>query len=164
MGTQQLPDSNPDPPAGEPVVDQPRVGGVTWAMLACFLLPPALVTLIGNNWVVIPHQTLWVILLGVPIPLILLTLPRRYAIDPQHLTITGFIYRVRIPRQDILSITPIGTLRALFHPGSMYCSDPARALRITRRTRRELIISPAEPGPFRSLATAQDHSSKGGEP
>lgn len=164
MGTPQVPDSKPDDAPGEPLEDVPRVGGVTWLMLACFLIPPAMVTLIGNNWVDIPHQTLWVVLLGAPIPLVLLTLPRRYVLDGHQFVISGFVYRVRVAREDILSVESIGTLRALSHPGSVFCSDPSRALRIVRREKRPLVVSPGDPAMVAALTSTAGDAPKGSEP
>lgn len=163
MGTPRLPD--PKPPAGgeSPIFqDVPKTGPVLWLLLLGFLVPPCAVAFIGNSLGGIPHQTLWVILLGLPIPLVLLFLPRSYTIDEKHLTVSGFLYKKRIPREDIAGVEPIGTLKALLHPGSLFCSDPARALKLVKKKGRILVISPTDPAPFLALSKGGD-SSKGGE-
>jgi hypothetical protein len=101
------------------------------------------------------------ILLGLPIPLVLLSLPRSYTIDKKHLTISGFLYRKRIPREDIEAVESIGTLKALVHPGSLFCSNPAQALKLVRKKGRILVISPTDPGPFLALPNGGG-SSEGG--
>jgi len=130
-------------------------------MLLGFLVPPCAVAFIGNAMGGLPHQTLWVILLGLPIPMVLLALPRSYTIDDRHLTVVGFFYKKRIPLQNITAVKPIGTFRALLHPGSLFCSDPSRALKISQKQGRVLVISPNDPGPF--LALPGDRGSKGGD-
>jgi len=145
MGTPRVPESKPDPGgSGGEYVDIPKTGPLMWVMLAAFLIPPALVAYLGRYVVPIPHQTLWVILLGSPFPLILLSLPRKYALDGRQLQITGLFYRVRVPLAEIEQIEPITTGRALFHPGSMYCADPQKALKLTRKKGRALVISPTD--------------------
>lgn len=130
-------------------------------MLLGFLVPPCTVTFIGNTLGGLPHQTLWTILLGIPIPLVVLLLPRSYTIDDRHLTVAGFLYKKRISRENIVAVEPIGTFRALLHPGSLFCSDPSRALKITQKKGRILVISPTDPKPF--LALPGSESSKGGD-
>jgi hypothetical protein len=129
-----------------------------WILLMGFLLPPCLVSFSGNLLGGIPHQTLWVILLGIPIPLVLLSLPRKYTIGKKHLTISGFFYKKRIALEDIETVEPIRALRALLHPGSLFCSNPSRALRLARRKGRILVISPTDPAPFLALARGGDTS------
>ncbi len=162
MGTPLIPDSKP-PTGGESSIfrDVPKTGPVLWLLLLGFLIPPCAVTFIGNSLGGIPHQTLWAILLGLPIPLVLLSLPRSYTIDKKHLTISGFLYRKRIPREDIEAVESIGTLKALLHPGSLFCSNPAQALKLVRKKGRILVISPTDPGPFLALPKGGG-SSEGG--
>lgn len=125
-------------------------------MLLGFLIPPCAVAFIGNAMGGLPHQTLWIILLGLPISLVLFALPRSYTIDEKHLTVTGFLYKKRVPLQNIAAVESIGTLRALLHPGSLYCSDPARALRVVQKQGRILVISPTDPKPFLALSKGGD--------
>jgi hypothetical protein len=119
------------------------------------------VAFIGNALGGLPHQTLWIILLGLPIPLVLLALPRSYTIDDRHLTVAGFMYKKRVSLENIAAVEPIGTFRALLHPGSLFCSDPSRALKLTQKKGRILVISPTDPEPF--LALSKDEGSKGGD-
>jgi hypothetical protein len=124
-----------------------------WLLLSVFLLPPALVTFVGAMTYPLPHQTLWVILLGCPIPLILLCLPREYQLDDTTLHICGWLYHLRIAREEILSVQRISTWKALINPRSMYCSDPAKALLLTYcgktgKRPKSLVISPCDPAPF----------------
>lgn len=152
MGTPRLPDPKPPPGDESPVFqDVPKTGPVLWLLLLGFLIPPCAVEFIGNTLGGIPHQTLWVILLGLPIPLVLLSLPRSYTIDKKHLTISGFLYKKRILLEDIEAVAPIGTLKALLHPGSLFCSNPAQALKLARKKGRILVISPTDPKPFLAL-------------
>ena len=162
MGTPRLPDPKPLP-GDESLVfkDVPKTGPVLWLLLLGFLIPPCAVAFIGNTLGVIPHQTLWVILLGLPIPLVLLTLPRRYTIDKKQLTISGFLYKKRIFLEDIEAVESIGTLKALLHPGSLFCSNPARAITLVRKTGRILVISPTAPGPFLALPKGGESSDRG---
>jgi hypothetical protein len=162
MGTPPLPDPKP-PSSDESHIfrDVPKTGPVLWIMLLGFLLPPCAVAFIGNALGGLPHQTLWVILLGLPIPLVLLALPRSYTIDDRYLTVAGFLYKKRVPLENIASVEPIGTLRALLHPGSLFCSDPSRALKLTQELGRILVISPTDPKPF--LALSKDRGGKGGD-
>lgn len=152
MGTPRVPELKPESgKTGEEYVEFPRTGPLMWVLLAAFLIPPALVAYLGNYVVYIPHQTLWVILLGCPFPLILLTLPRKYILNPEQIQIAGWFYRLRIPASEIVSIEPISTGRAIFHPGSMYCADPQRAWKLTRKKGRALVFSPNQPERFRAL-------------
>lgn len=148
MGTQPIPESKPKT---SEIVDQPRIGPAMWLLLACFLIPPAVVTVIGNMVGTIPNQRLWVILLGVPIPLLLFSMPRRYTLGPEGLTITGLFYRFRVPRAQIKSVERVGMGRALVYPGSVFCSDPGRALLIERSGKLNLVISPRLAEPFLAL-------------
>ena len=162
MGTPPLPDPKPASGDESPIFrDVPKTGPVLWLLLLGFLIPPCAVAFIGNSIGGLPHQTLWVILLGLPIPLVMLSLPRSYTIDSEHLTISGFVYRVRVPLGEIRSVKPIGTLRALLHPGSLFCSNPARALRLVRNRGRILVISPTDPEPFLTLPVGE--GDKGGD-
>ena len=138
--------------------DTPRVGPLIWLLLSAFLLPPALVTFVGATSNPLPHQTLWVILLGCPIALILVSLPREYQLDDTTLHIRGWLYALRIARTEILSVQRIPAWRALVHSRSMYCSDPAKALLISytakKGTRQKsLVISPHDPAPFLAIKT-----------
>ena len=78
-------------------------------------------------------------------------LPRKYILGNRLLTISGLFYRVRIPVSEITAIEPISTARAMFHPGSMYCADPQKALVLTRKKGRPLVISPSDHGRFIAL-------------
>jgi hypothetical protein len=162
MGTPRLPDLKP-PSGGESSIlkDVPKTGPVLWILLMGFLIPPCAVAFIGNLKGGIPNQALWVILLGIPIPLVLLSLPRMYTIDSRHLTISGFLYKKRIPLEEIESVEPVKTHQALSHPGSLFCSDPARALKLVRKPGRTLIISPTDPAPFLALSKGHDRSEGG---
>ncbi len=160
MGTQPIPESKPQTAE---IVDQPRIGPAMWLLLACFLIPPTLVTLVGNMVGTIPNQRLWVVLLGVPIPLMLFSLPRRYTLDGDGLTITGLFYRVRVPRAQILSVKRVGVGRALVYPGSVFCSDPGRALLIERSGKMNLVISPRQGAPFLALDPARAGSNAAGD-
>ena len=162
MGTPPLPDPKPAPGDESPIFrDVPKTGPVLWFLLLGFLIPPCAVVFIGNSLGGLPHQTLWTILLGLPIPLVLLALPRSYTVDDRHLTVAGFFYKKRIPLQNIAAVEPIGTLRALLHPGSLFCSDPSRALKLTQKQGRVLVISPNDPKPF--LALPRGEGGKGGD-
>ena len=154
MGTQAIPDSNPK--ITPVLVDTPRIGPIMWVLLACFLLPPALVTWVGNQMGGIPHQTLWVVLLCLPGVLMLLSLPRYYKLTPDKLIIAGLFYKLRIPLDSIVTVRPVSTARALMHPGSIFCSDPGRAILIERKGHFSLFISPSKPEAFlASLAPAE---------
>jgi hypothetical protein len=154
MGTQPIPDSNAKP---APVLsDTPRIGPIMWVLLAGFLLPPTLVTWLGNQMGGIPHQTLWVVLLCLPGVLMLLSLPRTYKLTPDKLIIAGLFYKLRIPLDSIVAVRPVGTARALMNPGSIFCSDPSRAILIERRGHFLLFISPSKPEAFlAALAPAE---------
>jgi hypothetical protein len=152
MGTPLLPDPKPLSGGESPIFrDVPKTGPVLWLLLLGLLVPPCAVAFIGNALGGFPHQTLWIILLGLPFPVVLLALPRSYTIDGRHLTVTGFFYKKRIPLENIAAVEPIGTFRALLHPGSLFCSDPARALKLTQKQGRILVISPNDPEPFLAL-------------
>ena len=157
MGTPPLPDPKP-PSGGETPVfrDVPKTGPVLWLMLLGFLVPPCAVAFIGNTMGGFPHQTLWVSILCLPIPLVLLALPRSYTIDDRHLTVAGFVYKKRVPLENIASVEPIDTFKALLHPGSLFCSDPSRALKLVQKKGRILIISPTDPKPFLALPKGDD--------
>jgi len=150
MGTPQIPNEKPDEGSGSPVSveDVPRIGPVMWLLFAALLIPPAVIALMGRYGLIVSNQKLWVILLGIPIPVILLTLPRKYMLAAGELRIIGFFYRLRIPFDSVRSLIPISTGRALVHPGSIFCTNPARALKLERRKGSTLIISPKDPGPF----------------
>jgi hypothetical protein len=161
MGTQQIPDLTADRlPKGSSIVDVPRIGWLMWVVLLCLLIPPAVVTLVGSRLEPIPHQTLWVVLLGCPFPAMFLILPKQYVLDDRQLTIAGFFYRVRIPREDILSVSRVHSLKALFHPRSIFCSDPSNAFLLTCKNGRGWIISPRRCEPFLNLGNhGQDKKS-----
>jgi hypothetical protein len=162
MGTPPLPDPKPQSSDESHIFrDVPKTGPVLWLLLLGFFVPPCAVAFIGNALGGLPHQTLWIILLGLPIPLVLLALPRSYTIDDRHLTVAGFLYKKRISRENIAAVEPMGTFRALLHPGSLFCSDPSRALKLTQKKGRILVISPTDPKPF--LALPKDEGSKGGD-
>ncbi|MBN2494417.1 MAG: PH domain-containing protein [Deltaproteobacteria bacterium] len=154
MGTRDIPDSKRD---GELHRDVPRIGKEMWVLLFCFLLPPAGVTLVGNATGALPHQTLWVVLLSCPVFVILITLPRRYEIHADRLAIVGVYYRYRIPFDDLSEIRAISPGRALLHPGSLFCSDPGKALALDRLSRRTLVISPSDPESFRKVIEQRLH-------
>jgi hypothetical protein len=149
MGTPQVPDSK-TAGAQRPQVleDSPRLGLLMWLMLICLLVPPAVVTYLAQAGFTIPHQTLWVILLGVPFFVILFTLPRKYQMNQHEIRIVGFYYRVKIPLEDVVSLQPVSAAQALVHPGSVFCTDPGRAWKLTRRSGRTFLISPRVPAPF----------------
>ena len=150
MGTPQIPNEKPGEGIGDSISikDVPRIGPLLWLLFAALLIPPTVIALMGRYGLIVSHQKLWVILLGLPIPVILLTLPRKYIIAANELRIIGFFYRLRIPFDSIRSLTPISTGRALVHPGSIFCTNPAQALKLERRKGSTLIISPKDPGPF----------------
>jgi hypothetical protein len=138
--------------------DVPRIGPLLWLLLSAFLLPPAFVAFIGAVTYPLPHQTLWVILLGCPIPFILLSLPKEYQLDEKTLHIRGWLYHLSIAREEILSVQRISAWKALTNPRSMYCSDPAKALLITYSGKtgkrpKSLVISPHDPVPIFSFKT-----------
>lgn len=149
MGTQPIPESTSE--QGPVVEDWPRIGPAMWVLLAGFLVPPALVTWAGNTLGGFEHQTLWVVLLGLPFVVMLISLPRRYCLDARRLTIHGLFYRFRIPRDSIRSVRRVGVGTSLIHPGSVFCSDPGRALRIERQGKFPVLISPRDPTPFLAL-------------
>lgn len=156
MGTQAIPELKPNPP--DPIIDTPRVGPAMWSLLAGFLIPPALITLFGSLIGGIPNQKMWILLLGAPIPIMLLSLPRTYRLDTEGLTISGLFYRLRVKRAQVLSVRRVGMGRALVHPGSVFCSDPGRALLIERAGKFPLVISPRNPAPFLALGQAEMES------
>ena len=122
-----------------------------WFLLAGFMFPPILVTVAGNAIGGIPHQAMWVILLSCPAPVILLSLPRSYSIGPEHLIVRGVFYCLRVPLSAIRSVRHVSGAHALLHPGSVFCSDPGRALMIERDGGFRLIISPRNAEPFLRL-------------
>jgi len=150
MGTPQIPNEKPAEGSDSPVSikDVPKIGPLLWLLLAALLIPPAVISLMGRYGLIVSHQKLWVLLLGIPIPVILLTLPRKYLLEDNELKIIGFFYRLRIPFESIRSLSPISTGRALVHPGSIFCTNPGRALKLERSKGSTLIISPRDPGPF----------------
>jgi len=152
MGTPQIPDSKAPVQEESPsITDIPKIGGILWGMLSLLLVPPIALTLIGNSLGGFPHQTLWVILLGLPFPLTVLMLPRKYTLDNRQLSVIGVFYRIRVPRDQITAVERMAVGLALIHPSSIFCSDPARALRVRRQDRRPLIISPRNSEPFLGL-------------
>jgi len=124
---------------------------VVWLLFLGFLLPPALLVWFGRTLGPLPHQTLWSVLLGLPAVLLLAMLPRKYSLDAEALVIHGYLYRLRVPRARIRAVQPVSALRAMLHPGSMFCSDPRRALAVDRDRGPRLVISPTRPGPFLAL-------------
>jgi hypothetical protein len=120
-------------------------------MFLGFLVPPALLVWFGRTLGPLPYQSVWLVLLGLPAVLMLAMLPRRYTLDAEALVIQGSFYRLRVPRAHIRAVRPVSTLRALLYPGSMFCSDPGRALIVERARGMRLIISPSRPGPFLDL-------------
>lgn len=143
-----IPDSNEKSASSYPIVDIPRIGWLLWVVLLCFLIPPAVVALVGSRMGGIPHQNFWVIMLGLPIPLAILTLPRRYVLDAEEFRVEGLFYRVRVPRSQIRGLSRVSPAVALLYPSSMFCSDPSAAYRLDRRGRRSLIVSFKDPRPF----------------
>lgn len=150
MGTPGIPESTSSTPASH--ADQPRIGPAMWFLLAGFLIPPAVVTFLGRMVGGLPHQTLWVILIGLPLPVLLFSMPRRYLIRNGQLIIQGLFYKIRIPVTDIRSIAPVSTVRAMVHITSFLCSDPGRALLLRRDDGFDLVFSPRDPAPFLALA------------
>jgi len=149
MGTSRLPDQKSEAgKEGIQIEDAPRVGAITWVLLAAMLLPPALVTFIDRLGINVPHQRLWVILLGIPIFLIILSLPRKYLLDERRLSIVGLWYKLRVPLENIRSVSPTTAGEALVYPGSIFCTDPSRAIKIVRQKGITLVISPRAPEPF----------------
>lgn len=135
--------------------DIPRIGPSVWLLLSAFLLPPALVVFFGTMTSPLPHQTLWVILLGCPIPIILMSLPREYRLDDTTLHIRGWLYHLSIARENIMTVQHASAWKAFIHPRSMYCSDPSKALLVVYKTKngrktKSLVISPQNPAPFLS--------------
>lgn len=163
MGTPHFPDSKPDAAAPAVIEDNPRIGSVTWIMLAAFLIPPAAIVYLENQGFQIPHPALWEILLGAPIFVILISFPRCYRLSEQWLVIAGFFYRLRIPREDILSIDRASFADALTKPGSVFCTNPRRAWLLKRRRGIDLVISPANPDPFIESLGNPRPSGAGGE-
>lgn len=119
-----------------------------WILLLALLLPPLSVALIGSQFIEIPDRTIWVVFLSLPIPIILLSFPKSYMVDERELLIQGWYYRLRIDRETIISCKPVSSLRAMLHPGSLFCSDPHKALKIDRTKGCSLIISPSQPSVF----------------
>ena len=136
------------PQTAPEIIDTPRVGWILWLTLGGFLIPPVLMILYGIWMEPLPYQQLWIVLLLAPIPLIVFSLPRHYRLDASALVVVGSFYRVNIPRAEIERIQPISIGKALLHPGSLFCSDPAKALLIERKARRALVISPENTAPF----------------
>jgi hypothetical protein len=149
MGTPHIPFQNSIQNHQGPIVeDIPRIGAVMWVLLSAFLIPPVLITLFGNLSGGFPHQTMWILLLGIPIPLILFLFPKKYVLDNKQLLIIGHIYKMRIAREEILWAKPIETSNALFCIGSIFCSSPQKAIEIKRRRGWNVIISPTDPTLF----------------
>ena len=142
------PHPSPTPQKTLEIIDTPRVGWILWLALGGFLIPPVLMILYGIWMEPLPYQQLWIVLLLAPIPLIVFSLPRHYRLDASALVVVGSFYRVNIPRAEIERIQPISIGKALLHPGSLFCSDPAKALLIERKARRALVISPENTAPF----------------
>jgi hypothetical protein len=133
------------------IVDTPKTGALVWVMFLGFLIPPALVVFLASLYEPLPHQTLWVVLFGIPAFLLLFSLPRRYTLDLERLTIHGLFYRFHIPRQRIRSVRRVGAARAMASLSSIFCSDPRRALLIRRDRGLPVVISPSRPEPFLAL-------------
>ncbi len=90
-------------------------------------------------------------LLGLPIPLLLVLMPRRYSIKGDLLVISGFLYRISVPLSSIVSVQAVGKMKALLAPGSIFCSDPSNALLVKRKGKMALVISPRKKEPFLAL-------------
>jgi len=163
MGTQQLPDLKPDADVATVIEDNPRIGFVTWIMLATFLIPPAAVAYLEGLGFRIPHPVLWEILLGLPVFVMLLTFPRCYRLSEREFSIVGFFYRVRIPKEEILSLEPTSFVDAFIKPGSIFCTNPRRALILKRRKGFDLLISPRDPAPFLKGIGCPQEAGKGEE-
>lgn len=162
MGTVQIPEQKTEgsleASSLETTEDIPRIGLLMWFLLGCLLVPPAVVTFLGNVLGPIPHQRLWIVLLGIPFPLLFVAMPRKYFISGEELVVKGFLYRLRVPASSIISVDAIGRLKALLAPGSIFCSDPARALLIKRKGKMALVISPRNKEPFLALNKGLDRT------
>jgi len=163
MGTPQPPDSKPDADVAAVIEDNPPVGFVTWIMLAAFLIPPAAIAYLVGQGFKIPHPLLWEIMLGLPIFVMLLTFPRCYRLSEREFSIVGFFYRVRVPKEAILSLGPASFADALIKPGSIFCTNPRRALILKRRKGCDLLISPRDPAPFLKGIGRPQEAGKGEE-
>ncbi len=158
MGTVQIPEQKTEGKFQEmETVDIPRIGPLMWILFGFLLLPPAVVTFLGNMMGPIPNQRLWIVLLGLPFPLLFVAMPRRYIIKGGELIISGLLYKFRIPVSSIVSVEPIGRIKALLAPGSVFCSDPARALVVKREGKMDLVISPKNKEPFISLNSSRSN-------
>lgn len=119
-----------------------------WVLLVALLLPALAVALVGSNYVNIPHKTLWVLLLASPVLFVIVSLPKSYTISNDELRIQGWYYRFRIHRSTIVSCEPMKPVKAILHPGSIFCSDPSTALKISRKKGYSPVISPRNPELF----------------
>lgn len=119
-----------------------------WLLLLALVAPPAFLVLLQRLGQVPVASRLVVILLCLPFFLVLLSLPRRYRLDARQLAIEGLFYKKKIPREQIVSARRIGAAAALVSLGSVFCSDPGRALELQRRRGRALVISPRRPDLF----------------
>ncbi len=158
IGTSHLPESPASEPSGSDgeLLDVPRVGPLMWLMLLALVLPPAFLVLLQRLGPVPVATRPWVVLLCLPFFLVLLSLPRRYRLNGRQLVIEGLFYRKRIPREQIVSARRIGSAAALVSLGSVFCSDPGRAIELQRRRGRALVISPRRPELFLAALPAGD--------
>lgn len=139
MGTGHIPEST---------TSEARIGVIMWLLLMGLLLPPIGVTLVGNELGTIPNQSTWIVVLFVPFFLILLTMPRHYRLVGDVLVITGLVYRKRVRRDQVREIRTISPVHALTLLGSVFCSNPSKALIVERTDGFRLVISPSNPTPF----------------
>ncbi len=135
-------------PEDSVIVDIPKTGFIMWLLLLFLLVPAGLMAFLSTNSSEFFSKKVLIILLSIPMPLILFSLPRRYELQNKNLIIVGYLYRIKVPLDSIIKVEDIPMIQALLTLGSVFCSDPARALKISRKNGRPLIISPTNPEPF----------------
>ncbi len=150
MGTQRFPDEATQ--AGENgaggMVDTPRIGPVMWFLLLLLAVPPGVLAAARRAMGEAGPSVALIVVFFLPFFVMLLVLPRRYRLDGSALTIEGLFYRKRIPVEKIRAVRRAGLWPALTRLGSVYCSDPSKALEVQVEGGGSVIISPSEPEEF----------------
>jgi hypothetical protein len=136
------------PESTKQIEDIPKIGSVMWLLLLAMMIPAGALVWIGNSYGGFENQKIFVIILSLPMPLVLFSLPRKYILDGDQLKIIGFFYRIVVDKKDIAEIAPVSAWQAVLSLNAIYCSDPTKAIKITKRVGRNLIISPQQSDPF----------------